>query len=146
MTDTRFFGFSNQERDELLKLFQEELIATMTLEQQIESGAITEELLRNSYQRAVDENLFSSERLTFDAYCNNCRSELTSYIALSRALFADAADALPKYGGRLGATVRRGRILGRYQFLIQELRNRAVADAESLEQNVRHILSDRKDR
>lgn len=118
----------------------------MMLEQQIESGAITEDLLQDSYQRAVEQDLVSPELLPFDAYRDGCLSELALYIALSRAIFADDDEALAAYGGDLSAINQRNRIGDSYYFLIRELTKHAIADAEISGQNVRHILSDRKDR
>lgn len=116
----------------------------MMLEQQIESGAITEDLLRDSYQRAVEQDLVSPELLPFDAYRDGCLSELALYIALSRAIFAGDDEALAAYGGDLSAIDQRERIGDRYHFLIRWLRKSHIEDTESPEQNVRHMLSDRK--
>lgn len=146
MTDNRFFGLSQQEREFVLKSFQEGLVAAMMLEQQIESGAITEDLLGDSYQRAVEQDLVSPELLPFDAYRDCCHSDLALYIALSRAIFAGDDEALAVYGGDLSAANQRNRIADSYYFLIRELTKHSIEDAEITGQNVRHILSGRKDR
>lgn len=146
MTDNRFFGLSQQQREFVLKSFQKGLVAAMTLERQIEVGAITEDLLRDSYQRAVENDLISPEILPFDAYRDSCFSELASYIALSRAIFSGDVDALAAYGGDLSAIDQRERIGDHYHFLIRELTKHSIEDADISGQNVHHILSDRKDR